>query len=612
MPNIKGPDGKVIAFPEGTSDADIASAFSSMPSPAVDMSHVAGAQGPLLTPVAHPAVNMRGGAGNLETIPAADSEPGAMGAVKTGVHNFGARVANNGVALLKPFVSPISTGKDILARGGFPLTPDAIKAASYNPSGPDAGATAANVLGDAATGLLSHGASTLASGIPGMAKTAIAGDVNKPITGTNITPLQRFTSAKNLGVNLDAADATNSGVLKNVKKLNEHSLLGSNSYEKLGAANTSALQGSTDKFLTGLYDGDRESGGSAIQGALKQDHATLKNTAQQGFQDLDKATGNSPVPGAPDLGMSAKRIIAEQEPYFKQFPSLRPSRTMSVLDDVSNLAPQDPTTKRLAQQPPATWSTMHRLGSDLHGIYANNPDIVQTRANGWLQQLVGQNGDAIRDASTGLTPSQLNTFNKANGAWGDMKETYDNPSNSLYQAVRTKDSSSLYGGIGSKTPENARNILGRLSPKGISPGESPAVGALRRGTVEGALKTTNDGSPNFKTFGTQLNRIPADYRAELFSPDQNSTLKDIASTSNVLNKDFNPSGSAKLGQKVAEGAAMFHPASMAAPLLQYPIAKLMTSPSSVRFLMSPAGVPRPLFPAPVSAATLGIKRNSIY
>jgi hypothetical protein len=51
MPNIKGPDGKVISFPDGTSDADIASAFE----PAVAG---AGAGGPPQLP-AHSAVNMQ-------------------------------------------------------------------------------------------------------------------------------------------------------------------------------------------------------------------------------------------------------------------------------------------------------------------------------------------------------------------------------------------------------------------------------------------------------------------------------------------------------------------------------------------------------------------------
>ncbi len=72
MPNIQGPDGKVISFPDGTSDADIASAFSSMPSPPVDMSHVAGAGPAPLPQPAAPAVNMK------PAIPGYDPNPGPV------------------------------------------------------------------------------------------------------------------------------------------------------------------------------------------------------------------------------------------------------------------------------------------------------------------------------------------------------------------------------------------------------------------------------------------------------------------------------------------------------------------------------------------------------
>ena len=134
-----------------------AGAISSTPAqpvPPVDMSNVAGA-GPMGLPQPGPAPlpNMAKYAGNLETIPSG-ADPGIVGGVKTAVHNFGARVGNNLNALAAPVIHPIQTGNAILQRGGFPLTPDAIKAAGYNPSGPDAGATAANVLGDAATAWL--------------------------------------------------------------------------------------------------------------------------------------------------------------------------------------------------------------------------------------------------------------------------------------------------------------------------------------------------------------------------------------------------------------------------------------------------------------------------
>jgi hypothetical protein len=484
--------------------------------------------------------------------------------------------------------------------------------------------------------------------LPGMAKTAIAGNVTKPITGSTITPLDRFNSAKNLGVNLDAADATNSSLLKNVKKLNENSLLGGNSYEKLGAANTSALQGSTDNFLSGMYPGEREEGGLAIQKALKQNQTALQSKATAGFDSLPQ---NIPMPGLYEVGKTAQNMAAQNSAYQGLFPSLTPKKTMGVVGDVGGLGPQPPAPMRMSpfvdergqpmpsstQAPPQQlqgFSTAQKLRSDLLDFRRNNPDIVANQGDALIGNLAGKTDEAITGASSLLDPSQLKSFRDANAAWGDMKQTYDDPSSPLYHAVRTDNPSSLYGGIGSKTPENARNILSRLSPADVDPHESsatpnlyttmdefgkkgsidvsrqrqppmsPAVGALRRGTVEGALKTNSDGSPNFKTFGTQLNRIPADYRGELFSPDQNATLRDIANTSNVLNRDYNPSGSAKMGQKIAEGFAMLHPNTIAGPLAQYPIARLMTSPNSVNWLMKPPVTPSSLS-APASAMLSG-------
>jgi hypothetical protein len=459
--------------------------------------------------------------------------------------------------------------------------------------------------------------------LPGMAKTAIAGDVTKPMTGTNVSPLDRFNSANNLGVKLDAADATNSGPLKMIKKVNENSLLGGGLYDKLSAANDSALQGSTDNFLNKMYPGEREEGGLAIQKGLQANQADLQSRATKGFDSLPQ---DIPVPGLKEVGKTAQNLASENSAYHGLFPSLKPNKAMSVVGDVGGLGPQAPAPIRMSPfvdesgkaipsstQPapaqPQSFSTAQKLRSDLLDFRRNNPDIVANQGDAMIGNLAGKTDDAITGASSLLNPDQLKTFRDANAAWGDMKQTYDDPSSPLYHAVRTDNPSSLYSnGVGSKTPENARNLQNRLGP---------AIDPLRRGTVEGALKTNANGSPNFKTFGTQLNRIPADYRAELFSPDQNSTLRDIANTSNVLKMDANPSGSGKLAQQVGEGAMLFHPATMAAPLLQYPLAKAMTSPGAVNWLMRP---PTPVAPlsmpasAALSAASLAAapKKKGLY
>lgn len=429
--------------------------------------------------------------------------------------------------------------------------------------------------------------------IPGATRAALAGDVTKPIGVSGVSALDRFNSAKTLGVNLDAADATNSTPLKIIKKVNENSLLGSGAYDASRTANTGALHTSTGEFLDVLSPTDREAGGKVIQSALQRNQQGLKTGAEQGFQRLTDETKGQPMTGAPAVGAKAQSLLDAITPLADKYPSLAPGKTMSVLSDLSGVgslpkpAPTgflDAPGSEFAAPSKAipgkldTFVDLQKLRSATHDLTTTNPDLVKSQAIAPLQQMTGSLDSAMTDAASGLTPAQTQTFRDANAKWLDMKDTYDNPGNPLYHAVRSDAPSKLASGegLGPKTPEVLRDLKARLGTD---------IAPLRRGVIESALKPTADGVPNYKTFGLQLNRIPEDYRSELYAPNQQATIQHIANTSNVLGKDFNPSGSGKLGQGIAEGAALLHPATMAIPLAQYPIAKLMNSPAVVNWLM---------------------------
>jgi hypothetical protein len=430
-------------------------------------------------------------------------------------------------------------------------------------------------------------------GIPEASRSLLAGDISKPMGIAGVSPLERFNSAKMMGVKLDAADATNSGILKGIKKVNENSLLGSGTYEGNRLANTENLHSATNRLLDSMSPTDRESGGKAIQAALLRDQMGLKTGAEEGFQRLTEETKGQPMAGAPEVGKQAKTLLNTIAPLAEKYPSLAPSKTMSILSDLSSVGkvatpkslgfldspgsefavPKSPTLFS-----PDTFSDLQRLRSATHDLTTTNPDLVKSQAIAPLQQMTHSLDSAMTDAAGGLTPAQTEVFRAANAKWADMKDTYDNPSSPLHWAVRTDAPAKLVSGenLGDKTPEVLRALKPRLG-NDIAP--------LQRGILEGALKTTSDGAPNYKNFGLQLNRIPADYRQELYNPLQQATIGHIANTSNVLGKDFNPSGSGKLGQGIAEGAALLHPATMAIPLAQYPVAKLMNSPKFVDWLM---------------------------
>lgn len=164
MPRKISAEGRTITVPDDATDEEINQIFGSAPS-----------QGPK-------------NYGNLDTIPSSDSEPGVIGQLKTGVHNFGARVANNGLGLLKPLLHPQDTGNEILQRGAFPITPEGIKNASYSPGGVDKGSTAANLLGDIATAGIIHQGTT---GLPklGTALRSGAAVVDNAAIGTDTDAL---------------------------------------------------------------------------------------------------------------------------------------------------------------------------------------------------------------------------------------------------------------------------------------------------------------------------------------------------------------------------------------------------------------------------------------
>ncbi len=123
--------------------------------------------------------------------------------------------------------------------------------------------------------------------------------------------------SKRLGVNLDAADATNSPLFGAVKRVNSNSLFGGPTYEAAKANNTSALTGSTNSFLDKIYPGDRESGGADIQKALK---ANQQGFAIQGNRRVRQPSQDISVPGLEDVGKTAQDMAAQNSAYQGPLP----------------------------------------------------------------------------------------------------------------------------------------------------------------------------------------------------------------------------------------------------------------------------------------------------
>jgi hypothetical protein len=432
----------------------------------------------------------------------------------------------------------------------------------------------ASQVGQAGTGLLlgEAGGRALAA-LPSVPKIAgqvirkpFTGAIDEPIVNTTTTPRLRYQAAKRVGVNLDLSDATNSAIPRNVKAFGQDSLAGNGVYERAKVSNIGALNNAADQTLEGFSPYDRETGGVKLQEALKTNQEALKTASNEGHGEIQRKYGDMPVSDPRTLSDVGSYINKQNKVHYSQFPSLKPGRVASVVDDAANFG----------NTIMPTVGDALKARSGILDMYQNNPEIVKSAADAQLQQLVGATHDTVMDS---LPASAQKTLRDAQLKFKEMKQVYDNPSSPYYDAVRTANPTSKVAGIGSQTPEAVRQLMSRAGDEG--------TGVVRRGVAEKMLGTAagND-AYNFKTFPRQLSKLPADYAGELYKPEQLSRLKDISSTAQALEKDLNSSGTAKQGQKIAEAVGLIPSGGL--PLLQYPLARIMNSPKLVDWMMRDA------------------------
>lgn len=379
----------------------------------------------------------------------------------------------------------------------------------------------------------------VASAISDAPRRLIAGDVLKPITDEGgITPLQRYGTAKGLGVNLDAAAATNGTIPKVARFMGKDSLSGGPTYDANKAANSGALSDATTSQLGKMSPLDAEAGGNLISANLRdpfidqqnqandllheysplegeaagaQQQALAKtamdrmhNEAQQGYSGVSDNYGNLPANDTPSIVRTAKEIGAKNSRFEQQSPSLSSQRMANVIGDAAQLGNEDQL--RFLGQP--TVGDLIRNRSGLLDLI-RDPEIVKSSYGGDIQRLIQAHDNAIMNS---LPEDGREDWRAANEKWESMKNTFDNSQNPFYSAVRTPNPSTLASGIGSHTPEAARTLGEINGPQGL--------GIARRGVAEGLMGRTPTGEYDLSNLGSRMMKEPAEYLSELFGPGQ--------------------------------------------------------------------------------------------
>ncbi len=96
--------------------------------------------------------------------------------------------------------------------------------------------------------------------------------LDQVIPGDTVTPRQVYNTAKDMGVNLDTAQATQAPVATRIKQVTENSLGGASKFEENKAANVKALQDYSQQLLDKASPADmsREEFGNQVKNKLAQ------------------------------------------------------------------------------------------------------------------------------------------------------------------------------------------------------------------------------------------------------------------------------------------------------------------------------------------------------
>jgi len=404
--------------------------------------------------------------------------------------------------------------------------------------------------------------------VPEIVRRSIAGDINEPIPGMGgMTPASRFAAVKRLGINPNAADATNSPILQMVRRGNEGSAAGGHIYEKTKGANIEALTAATNDTLdaqspsdpetSGRYIMDqlqkpfidlqnraddsisslsplgREQGGARLQSILKSDQQDLYQRGGDQEQAIRDQYGDMPIASYDPMRSTARTILQQNAPVDQLVPHLQQKQTRGIMQDIAKLGQPQPAPPGSAfsildavanpDRPQGVQSAAPRptvgdlldMRTRLMDAQKNNNELVKGSAAADIDQQVGATHQSIERT---LPPEGNEDWLKANEIWRDMKETYDDPSSPFYHAVRTPTPSTLVEGVGGPSPEGVAALQKRAGDEG--------VGIVARGVGEKMLGRTNTGEYDLGNFGARFERTPEGYRQALFG-DQHDPLQKI-------------------------------------------------------------------------------------
>lgn len=395
-------------------------------------------------------------------------------------------------------------------------------------------------------------------------------NLDKPIAPGDLTPAERYEAAKDMGVNLDRAQATNAPRPGMAKQLTEHSLAGKGKFEENREANVQALhqhasgmldstapamtreefgnraQAKLQRHRASLNDEPgqqsdaqalldsaspnrmtREQFGDAVKNAMERHRGSIDEQERSLYEGLDSRLGER-GPNMSAVRKKAQSIYNQNKRFYENHPEALSGADARVWKWVKDLAGEgkkaDTVSTQGAATSPDTWADLQRARSHLLDL-TRGPEFVGDLATGWAKQLTGAIDETMTSAehTPGLSRRDIQDFRTANSLHKELKETYDNPQNPFYWISRE-------GGI------RSADRLNSLQPKEVEQfndamragDRKDLVGQLKRQAISRLFDPAGNGELDLGGLSTRWNKAPKEQATGILGPGFKTALDGLA------------------------------------------------------------------------------------